>query len=136
MEDLTNYSADAFTAVDNMVDKFAFTAAPVSGEVVDYRIGLLTEEYQETVGAYQSGDPEGIVDGHVDLLVIVMGNLAMFGVDARVAFNRVMAANMAKVPGKRRDSDPEGVSMVKPEGWVGPDHHDNHGVLDAITGTK
>lgn len=127
-----SYSADAFGAVDGMVEKFGFREGPTTEEVVDYRMGLLTEEYQETVGAYQVEDAEGIVDGHIDLIVIAMGNLAIFGVDAREAFDRVMEANMAKERGKRKETDPEGSSIIKPEGWVGPDHSDNHGVLDEV----
>lgn len=127
-----SYSADAFGAVDGMVEKFGFDKGPVTDDVVQYRMDLLTEEYQETVGAHQAEDAEALVDGHIDLIVIAMGNLAIFGVDARTAFDRVMEANMAKELGKRKPTDPEGSSILKPEGWVGPDHSDNHGVLDAI----
>jgi hypothetical protein len=132
MEYLMSYSSDAIGSVEAMVEKFGFRAAEPTAEVVQYRMDLLTEEFQETVGAHQVDDPEGVVDGHVDLIVIALGNLSIFGVDPREAFDRVMSANMAKERGKRKDTDPEGSSIVKPSGWVAPDHSDNHGVLDKI----
>ncbi len=124
------YSPDAFGAVDAMVAKFGFADKPADSDVVQYRMDLLEEEFQETLGAHRTEDAEGLVDGHIDLIVIAMGNLAIFGVDAREAFDRVMEANMAKELGKRKPTDPDGSSIVKPDGWVGPDHSNNHGVLD------
>lgn len=131
-----SYSSNAFEAIDGFVDKFKFTEQDVTEEVVDYRMDLVTEEYQETIGAHMTGDAEGVVDGHVDMIVILMGNLAIMGIDGRQAFDRVMEANMAKQLGKRKETDPEGSSILKPDGWVGPNHSDNHGVLDEIYAKK
>ncbi len=127
-----NYGERPFESIKEFAEKFNFKDGEVTEEVVDYRMSLLTEEYQETVGAHMVGNAEELVDGHIDLIVIAMGNLEIFGVDAHEAFNRVMVANMSKVLGKRRESDPEGKSIMKPEGWVGPDHSDNHGELDRV----
>jgi hypothetical protein len=126
------YSSDAIGAVEAMVEKFGFKDGELTGNVVDYRIGLLTEEYQETIGAYRTGNAQEVVDGHIDMIVIALGNLSMFGVDAREAFDEVMNANMAKERGKRRESDPDSVSIVKPDGWVGPNHGGNTGKLDEL----
>lgn len=115
-----------------MVDKFGFKDQPLTEEILQYRMDLLHEEYLETVGAHHVGSAEELVDGHIDIIVIAIGNLAMFGVDAQKAFDEVMRANMAKKVGKRRDGDPDGVSITKPNGWVGPDHSDNLGVLNDI----
>jgi hypothetical protein len=126
------YSTHAFESVSKFADKFGFTSVEVTEEVVDYRIGLLTEEYQETIGAHRTANAEELIDGHIDIIIIAMGNLAIFGVNGEEAFDQVMAANMAKKLGKRRESDPEGSSIIKPEGWTGPDHSGNHGKLDDI----
>jgi len=126
------YSKDAIGAVEGFVDKFKFKEPEFTEEVLDYRMGLLKEEWQETDGAFRTSNPEELVDGHVDIIVIALGNLAMMGVDIQKAFDEVMRANMSKELGKRSLTDPDGVSIIKPQGWVGPDHKDNHGKLEAI----
>lgn len=126
------YSNDAIGAVEEMLETFDCLGGPLTKDVYDYRMGLLEEEFDETMEAVETGDAEGIVDGHIDLIVIAIGNLATFGVNTRDAFDRVLTANMAKVAGKRAEGDPEGVSLTKPEGWVGPDHSDNHGELHDV----
>ncbi len=125
-------SYDQFAQIDTFVEKYGFTDVPYTPEVHQYRMDLLSEEYEETVGAHMTGDAECLVDGHVDMIVILMGNLAMMGVDGKRAFNEVMRANMSKVLAARKDGDPDGASIAKPVGWVGPDHSDNHGKLDEI----
>ena len=54
-----------------------------------------------------------------------------FGVDAHKAWDAVHKANMAKEPGvKESRPNPLGLpDLVKPEGWEGPSHEDNHGSL-------
>lgn len=129
-----SYLNRPFQAVEDMVKHFGFMDRPVTKEVFDYRMGLLEEEYGETRVAADYGDPEGIVDGHIDLIIIAVGNLAMFGVDIDQAFDEVMTANLEKRRGKRSESDPEGASIYKPEGWVPPSHIGNHGILDEMFG--
>lgn len=123
--------SNPFEEVNQLYDKFSMLGKPVTEAVVDYRFRLMEEEYDETVKAHNEGDAEGVVDGHVDQIVILIGNLMLFGVDPEEAWKRVMAANMAKERGRRGEED-AAVSMVKPEGWVGPDHSDNHGGLDDV----
>lgn len=125
-------SQSQFNRVDNFVDKFGFCDFPYTEEVHQYRMDLLAEEYQETIGAHITSDPEGVIDGHIDMMVVIIGNLAMMGVDGQRAFNEVMRANMEKEIGKRREGDPNGASIVKPEGWRGPDHSDNLGKLASL----
>ena len=127
-----NHSHDPFSSIEEMVDKFGFTQDELTEEKIDYRMSLLKEEMQETEGAWHVCNAEEWVDGNIDIIVIALGNLAIANVDSRKAFNEVMNANMQKEVGSRRDGDPDGMSIRKPEGWIGPDHSGNHGDLDNI----
>jgi predicted HAD superfamily Cof-like phosphohydrolase len=98
---------------------------------LDFRIRFLDEELNETKKAIAEGDADGIVDGIIDLMVISIGTLDAFGVDAQTAWNRVHAANMSKVVGIKA-SRPNALGLpdlVKPEGWQAPTHVDNIGLL-------
>lgn len=100
-----------------------------------FRIDFLKEELDETNHAFDTKDPEEIVDGLIDLCVIAIGTLDAFNVDAHEAWNKVFKANMAKEIGiKKERPNPLGLpDLVKPEGWENPNHNGNHGILtDAV----
>lgn len=99
---------------------------------LDFRIAFLEEELNETKAAatYDRNASE-VVDGLIDLCVIAIGTLDAFGVDAQKAWEAVHDANMSKVVGvKESRPNPLGLpDLIKPEGWKGPEHHDNTGNL-------
>ena len=99
-----------------------------------FRIDFLREELDETETALISMDSEEIVDGLIDLCVVAIGTLDAFGVDAHKAWDEILKANLAKEPGvKPERPNPLGLpDLIKPEGWEGPDHSDNHGKLNDI----
>ncbi len=94
-----------------------------------FRLKMCNEEMNESIDAYLDGNPEEIVDGLIDLCVFAIGTLDVFGVDADEAWNQVLSANMAKEPGvKPGRPNPFGLpDLLKPNGWIGPDHEGNHG---------
>lgn len=96
-----------------------------------FRIDFLKEELDETNHAFDTKDPEEIVDGLIDLCVIAIGTLEVFNVDAHEAWNEVFKANMSKELGiKKERPNPLGLpDLVKPEGWENPNHNGNHGIL-------
>ena len=96
---------------------------------LEFRLKFLAEELNETTLAFESKDPEEIVDGLIDLCVVAIGTLDAFGVDAYKAWDQVHNANMAKEPGvKESRPNPLGLpDLIKPEGWEGPSHKDNTG---------
>jgi len=99
-----------------------------------FRLDFLHEELGETEKASQTGiplDSEEVVDGLIDLCVVAIGTLDALGVDPYAAWDEVHKANMAKEVGvKESRPNPLGLpDLIKPEGWVGPDHSDNHGDL-------
>ena len=98
---------------------------------LEFRLKFLAEELNETTLAFESKDPEEIVDGLIDLCVVAIGTLDAFSVDAYKAWDQVHNANMAKEPGvKESRPNPLGLpDLIKPEGWNGPSHDGNHGHL-------
>jgi len=96
---------------------------------MQFRIGMMQEELDETRNAFVNKDPEEMVDGIIDLCVFAIGTLEVFGVDANKAWDEVYRANMSKEVGiKEGRPNPLGLpDLVKPEGWEGPTHKGNHG---------
>ena len=96
-----------------------------------FRLAFIQEELNETGAALRTGDSEEVVDGLIDIMVVALGTLDLFGVNADRAWQEVAASNITKEVGvKASRPNPLGLpDLIKPEGWVGPDHSDNHGDL-------
>ena len=96
---------------------------------MQFRLGMMQEELDETKRAFEQKDAPEMVDGIIDLCVFAIGTLEVFGVDANKAWDEVYRANMAKEVGiKEGRPNPLGLpDLVKPEGWKGPSHEGNHG---------
>ena len=103
-------------------------------EFLKFRFRFLNEELAEGWDAVDNRDPEEIVDALVDLVVIAIGTLDLFKVNAYSAWDEVLRANLNKKRGvKESRPNPFGLpDLIKPEGWVGPDHTGNHGLLTKI----
>ena len=99
-----------------------------------FRMLMLNEELHETMQAVNSENPEEIVDGLIDICIFAIGTLNVLEVDADKAWDAIHNANMAKEPGvKAGRPNPFGMpDLLKPEGWKGPDHSDNHGSISDI----
>jgi len=98
---------------------------------LQFRIDFLMEELNELKDAE---NPEDVVDALIDLCVVAIGTLDGFAVDSYKAWDAVLKPNMAKKTGiKASRPNPIGLpDLIKPEGWVGPDHSDNPGLLRKI----
>lgn len=98
---------------------------------LQFRMLMINEELHETLQAVNMGNQEEIVDGLIDLCVFAIGTLDVFGVDANKAWDEIYAANMNKKVGvKPGRPNPFGLpDLLKPAGWQGPNHEDNHGEL-------
>lgn len=96
-----------------------------------FRMLMINEELHETLQAMNTGNSEEIVDGLIDLCVFAIGTLDVFGVDANKAWDEIYRANMDKKAGvKPGRPNPFGLpDLLKPGGWQGPNHEDNHGDL-------
>ena len=96
---------------------------------MQFRLAMMQEELDETKKAFEEKDAPEMVDGMIDLCVFAIGTLEVFGVDASKAWDEVYKANMSKEVGiKEGRPNPLGLpDLVKPKGWKGPSHEDNHG---------
>ena len=126
--------------MENMHDKYGVhewvdKASPEQlKQFLAFRLNFLQEELDETFAAFKDGDAEEIVDGLIDLCVIAIGTLDAFNADADGAWDEVLRANMDKEVGiKPSRPNPLGLpDLIKPEGWVGPDHHGKTGYLSLL----
>lgn len=109
-------------------------SGPLLKEFLEFRIRFLQEELDEMIDGIDTKDPDLIVDSLVDLLVVAIGTLNAFDVDSQLAWDRVHAANMTKMPGiKASRPNPFGLpDLIKPENFESPHHHDNIGLLKNI----
>jgi hypothetical protein len=100
-------------------------------EFLKFRIDFLQEELDEMKDATL---PDDVIDALIDLCVVAIGTLDGFGVDAYKAWDVVLKANMEKKTGvKEGRPNPLGLpDLMKPEGWVGPDHSDQRTRLDYV----
>jgi hypothetical protein len=100
-------------------------------EYIKFRFRFLEEELTEGYAAIEESNPEEIVDALIDLVVVAIGTLNLFGINEAEAWDQVLVANMNKEVGiKASRPNKFGLpDLIKKEGWVGPDHSDNHGLL-------
>lgn len=83
----------------------------------ELRAALIEEEADETCWAIRNGNFVGAIDGLCDLLCVVYGAAAEFGIDLDPFWDEVHRTNMAKVGGSVRADG----KRLKPEGWQPPD---------------
>jgi len=98
---------------------------------LEFRIKFLQEELDEMKGAKTADD---VCDALIDLAVVAIGTLDAYDINAYEAWDRVHTANMAKEVGvKASRPNPLGLpDLIKPNGWQGPTHEDNIGLLAKI----
>lgn len=77
---------------------------------------LIDEEYLETKEAFANRDLEKIADGITDLIYVLLGTGATFGIDMDHIFRIVHESNMSKDGG----SDAGG-KIIKGPGFIPPD---------------
>jgi predicted HAD superfamily Cof-like phosphohydrolase len=104
--------ADFHRAVVGMVD-------PATPKIrrPELRAALIEEEARETVEAIRAGDLVGAIDGMCDVLCVIYGTAAEFGIDLAPFWDEVHRTNMAKAGGPVREDG----KRLKPEGWQPPD---------------
>ena len=85
-----------------------------------------------------SDNAEDSIDALIDLCVVAIGTLDLFFVNAHKAWDEVHGCNMNKRSGiKASRPNPLGLpDLMKPEGWVGPSHENNHVIMDLVFDDK
>ena len=120
--------------VHNWVDEKASAKDwDVLRKFLEFRLKFIQEELDETKSAVSTNNPEEVVDGLIDILVVAIGTLDAFNVNTARAWQEVLRANMAKEVGvKETRPNPLGLpDLIKPKGWTGPSHKGNVGLLGA-----
>jgi len=118
-----------------MHERFGITVSGMDpallADFLRFRVAFLREELGELEAATTACDA---VDALIDLCVVAVGTLDLYGVDVGEAWSRVMAANSSKMAGSnpKRPSRFGHPDLVKPEGWVAPTHADNVGLLSEV----
>ncbi len=82
----------------------------------ELRAELINEEAKELCNAIWREDLVEAIDGMCDLLCVVYGTAAEFGVNLAPFWDEVHRTNMAKVGGPVREDG----KVMKPEGWQPP----------------
>lgn len=117
-----------FEDVHKFHEKFEVPTASsptfLSPETFRYRVKFLVEELEEFVKAHESKDMEGAADALVDLVWVAMGTASVMGLPWTPLWDEVKRANMEKVRATDPSQSKRGSSLdvIKPAGWVGPDH--------------
>ena len=133
-------SSDWFDDIHDMHDHYGFHSKVADFDkskriaMLEFRHRFLQEELDEMQDSIALMDPEGVVDALIDLCVVAIGTLDLYGVDGKKAWDAVHEANMKKRLGiKASRPNPLGLpDLVKPEGWQAPDHTGNHGTLPQL----
>ena len=68
-----------------------------SEEITDLRLNLIDEEYIELQQAVNAHDIVEVADALTDLLYVIYGTGAAFGIDLDACFQEVHASNMSKL---------------------------------------
>lgn len=101
----------------------------------EFREKFLYEELREMGDSYVVGDLEGVADALVDLVYVALGTAHMMGLPWQQLWDSVQKANMTKRLAKPDGSDSKRKSpldVVKPPGWVGPDHKEALGLSNGV----
>lgn len=100
-------------------------ATAVSGTLAPERLALrrrlLAEEYAELLEAMDGGDPAEIAKEGADLVVVVLGAMAEYGIPFDAVWAAVHRSNMAKVGPDGQPTYRADGKVLKPPGWRKPD---------------
>jgi predicted HAD superfamily Cof-like phosphohydrolase len=99
-----------------MNDNFPTQPHIPTEELIALRISLIAEEVSETLTALSKDDLEGIADGIVDSIVVLLGTAVTYGIDIKPIWDEIHMTNMAKKDGEVREDG----KKLKPEGWGPP----------------
>ena len=102
----------------------ADTPSFLDAATFDYRVSFLQEELLEFVDAHDARNMHEAADALVDLAYVLHGTVLMMGLPWPKLWGEVQRANMEKVKAMHAGESKRGsaLDVIKPEGWVAPDH--------------
>lgn len=85
------------------------------------RMKLMSEEFNEYMEGEQKDDIENVAKELADIIYIVCGTAASYGIPLDTVFDEVHKSNMAKLGPDGRPKRREDGKILKPDGWTPPD---------------
>ena len=107
---------DFMTAGDQPIKK----GLSLKGEQQNLYMNLITEEYRETLEAFDSDDLIEVADGLADMVWVIMGMCSSCGIDFNKVWEEVKASNMSKFVEGKAIKNGAG-KIMKPETYFKPD---------------
>jgi len=115
-------SLDWYSDVCDFMRKFGQEVKETPGypdySTLSLRRELIREEFLELFDkGFNKKDMVEVADGVCDLIVVLLGTLAAYGIDPRPIWDEIHRTNMLKEGGGVRGDG----KILKPEGWKSPD---------------
>ena len=107
---------DFMTAGDQPIKK----ELSLKGEQQNLYMNLITEEYRETIEAFDNDDLIEVADGLADMVWVIMGMCSSCGIDFNKVWEEVKASNMSKFVEGKAIKNGAG-KIMKPETYFKPD---------------
>ena len=91
----------------------------LEGDQASLYMDLITEEYQETLSAFENSDLVEVADGLADMVWVIMGMCNSCGIDFDSVWQEVKASNMSKFPDGKAIKNEHG-QIMKPDSNFNP----------------
>ena len=91
----------------------------LEGDQASLYMDLITEEYQETLSAFENSDLIEVADGLADMVWVIMGMCNSCGIDFDSVWEEVKASNMSKFPDGKAIKNEYG-KIMKPDSYFKP----------------
>ena len=107
---------DFMSAGDQPINK----ELSLQGDQQKLYMNLITEEYKETLEAFENNDLVEVADGLADMVWVIMGMCSSCGIEFNKVWEEVRSSNMSKfVDGKVVKNDAG--KIMKPDTYFKPD---------------
>ena len=92
----------------------------LKGDQQKLYMNLITEEYKETLEAFQNNDLVEVADGLADMVWVIMGMCSSCGIEFNKVWEEVRSSNMSKFVNGKAIKNNSG-KIMKPEAYFKPD---------------
>ena len=91
----------------------------LEGDQASLYMDLITEEYQETLSAFENSDLIEVADGLADMVWVIMGMCNSCGIDFDSVWQEVKASNTSKFPDGKAIKNEHG-KIMNPDSYFKP----------------
>ena len=91
----------------------------IDSKEADLYVNLITEEYKETIEAFENKDIVELADGLIDMVWVIMGMCNSCGINFEKVWQEVKASNMSKFVDGKAIKNEKG-KIMKPESYFKP----------------